>query len=70
MVGKEIKAYLEEHGIMQTWLAKKIGMPASILSSRLSGKSSLAADELYAIANALNVPIETFRPEKLKGGTH
>jgi transcriptional regulator with XRE-family HTH domain len=36
----------------------------------LSGKSSLAAEELYAIANALNVPIETFRPEKLKGGTH
>ena len=66
MVGSVIKDYLASRGITQTWLANQIGMRVNVLSDRLSGKSQLRADELYAIALALDVPIETFRPGKME----
>lgn len=64
MVGKVIKAYLADNGISQTFLSKRTGIPRNILCDRLNGKSEIKAEELYIIAQALNVPLETFRPKE------
>ena len=48
MVGKRIKDYLESNGIKQSFVAEKVGIPASQLSE---------------ICKVLNVPFETFLEE-------
>jgi len=61
MIGKNVKKYLEENGIKQAYISRQTGIPANILSERLSEKSALKAEELYLIARVLKVPLETFR---------
>lgn len=60
MVGREIKKYLDEKGIKQTYLAQKIGMTDWALSGRLSGNIELRVTELYQICQVLGEPLDRF----------
>ena len=60
MVGIEIKKYLAEKGIKQTYLAQKIGMTDWALSGRLAGDIELRITEYFNICEVLGVPLEKF----------
>lgn len=68
MLGKRIKAYLDEKGIKYTYLSEKTGLSMNILSPLLNGKREVKATEYFLICTALCVPLETFAeqaaPEK------
>lgn len=53
-IGKEIKRYLEDRGIKQTFLADQINLHPGSLNRTLQGKRSLKADEFIAICTVLN----------------
>lgn len=60
MVGQRIKQYLIDNGIKQTFVAEKVGIPASQLSD-ICNKGRIIDCLLYSkICKALNVPLETF----------
>ena len=59
-VGERIKAYAEEHGIMQKYLAEKAGISTSQMSLVLNGKNNLNVIQYYNVCKALGVPMEFF----------
>lgn len=61
MIGLKIKKYLNDNGIKQSYLAKKMGMPISTFSYMLNDKRKIEIDEYFKICSILNVSIETFR---------
>ena len=62
-IGEKIKAYVDEHGIMQKFLAEKAGITPSQMSLVMSGQRTLNVIEYYNICKALNVPMEYFMEE-------
>lgn len=68
MLGKRIKAYLDEHGIRYTYVSEKTNIPLNILSPMLNGKREVKATEYFTICNALDVPLEKFadNPEEVR----
>lgn len=60
MVGEKIKQYLTENGIKQSFVAEKVGIPASQLSEICNKGRSIDCVLYYKICKALNVPLETF----------
>lgn len=63
MVGKNIKAYIDERGIKQSFIAEKTGISNSVLSKMLSGDYTITATNYYNICKALDVPMEKFFEE-------
>lgn len=61
-VGKEVKRYLQQHGISQTFLARKSGIKLPKLNQTLNNKRPMSADEFIAICQALDVPPNKFIP--------
>ena len=59
-VGLKIKAYLSDHGITQTFLSKKTGIPMPKLNLSLNGKRKLDYEEYELICGALNVEVGQF----------
>lgn len=59
-VGQKIKAYLEENGIKQTFLANKAGIDRQKLNMSLNGNRYLPYDEYELICGALNVNTDKF----------
>lgn len=60
MVGKEIKEYLEQNGIKQSFVAEKVGITPSQISEICNKGRSIDCVTYYKICSALNVPLETF----------
>ena len=60
MVGERIKSYLTDNGIKQSFVADKVGIPASQLSDICNKGRSLDCVTYYKICNVLNVPLDTF----------
>lgn len=60
--GSDIKAYLIENGIKQSYVAKKTGIPAPILNMMLNNNRKIGANEYMWICDAIGVPLEQFRP--------
>ena len=60
MVGQRIKAYLDDHGIKQTFLSEKASLPQPILSAILAGNRKIEIMEYVRICNALQVDFMTF----------
>lgn len=58
-----IKQYLKDHGIAQTFVARKIGMDITTFNLIMNGKRPLKADVLVKICDVLGVTMETFREE-------
>ncbi len=59
-VNEKLKQYLEEHGIKQSFLVEKTGMPHWIISNIINGNRKISANELGSIAKALNVSADIF----------
>lgn len=62
MKGSDIKKYLEENGIKQTFVSEKTGIPAPILNMMLNDNRKIEANEYMKICDAIGVPLEQFRP--------
>lgn len=52
---KRLKEAIESRGLTQTELAKRTGLDKSLISNYLSGRYKAKSQNLYLIANALNV---------------
>lgn len=63
MLGKRIKAYLDDKGIKYTYVSEKTGLPMNVLSPLLNGKREVKATEYFSICIALNLPLEYFADE-------
>lgn len=66
----EIKEYLEEKGISQTFVSKKTGIPLPKLNLTLNGKRRLTLEEYTLICGVLEVNTDYFlkprMPDKTK----
>ena len=63
MKGSDIKKYLIENGIKQSYLSEKTGIPSPILNMILNDNRKI---EYMRICDALGVPLEQFKPDKAK----
>jgi ribosome-binding protein aMBF1 (putative translation factor) len=50
-----VRSVLEARGVKQVWLAKEIGMDATLLNHILTGRRKAPADFLRKVARALRV---------------
>ena len=66
MKGSDIKKYLIENGIKQSYLSEKTGIPSPILNMILNDNRKIEANEYMRICGALGVPLEQFKPDKAK----
>ncbi len=57
---EKIKKYLEEHGISQAFLAKKLCFSNTRMSMMINGKRKMTADDLFKICKILDVSPEMF----------
>ena len=62
MVYEEIANYIEDVGINQSAVARKIGMSKQTFGKCLKGERKITADEYVAICDALQVPVSKFAP--------
>ena len=62
-MGEKIKAYLESHGIKQTFLSEQTGIDVSTISAILLRGRKIECTEYYKICKALDVPLEYFFQE-------
>lgn len=60
MLGTDIKNYIEQNGIKQTYISEKTGMSVQALNAVLNGSRKIEATEYYKICGALNVPLNYF----------
>ncbi len=63
MKGSDIKKYLMENGIKQSYVSEKSGIPASILNMMLNDNRKIEANEYMRICDAIGVPLEQFKPQ-------
>ena len=66
--GRNIKNYLDRHGIRQKFLSEKTEIPENALSAMLNGNRRIEVNEYISICKALHVPLDTFAgtPEPAK----
>lgn len=62
MKGSDIKEYLIENGIKQSYVSEKTGIPAPILNMMLNDNRKIEANEYMRICDAIGVPLEQFNP--------
>jgi len=61
IAGIAVKKYLKGKGISQVFVSQKTGIPQNKLNNRLNGKSELKANELFLIADRLDIALEEIR---------
>ena len=59
-VYESVRAYITEHGIKQSVIARKCNISVSTFNAIMNGKRTMYADDLRAICIALNVSPEVF----------
>ena len=59
-MGEKIKAYLDSHGIKQTFLAEQTGLTISVISDICLRGRKVEVSEYYRICKALDVPLDYF----------
>lgn len=59
-VGKQIRLYLTEKGISQTWLSEQTKIALPKLNASLNDKRKLDAEEFSIIINVLNEDANKF----------
>ena len=64
MKGSDIKKYLEDNGIKQTYVSEKSGIPAPVLNMMLKDNRKIEANEYMKICDAIGVPLDKFKPKK------
>lgn len=63
VIAKNIKNYISERGIRQSFVAEKVNIPSSALSKMLAGEQTIDVVTYYEICKTLHVPLETFVEE-------
>ncbi len=63
MQGSDIKQYLEDNGIKQNYLSEKTGIPANVINVILNNKRKIEANEYMKLCDALNLPLDYFKPK-------
>ena len=58
--GEILSKYLEEHGIKQNFVDKKMGISSATFGSRLHGRLKFDADFAVAAAKALGIDSDIF----------
>jgi len=58
-IHENIKRIIDERGLKQAYIARKVGLSANSMSLILAGKRHLQAEELVKIAAVLNVSIQS-----------
>ncbi len=58
MLTSRLKDILEERGIKQSWLIKKVGISSGAMSLLVNNKSTPTLEVAFKIAKALNLHIE------------
>lgn len=58
MVKNKLREILEEKGLKQTWLAQKIGIDRSTLSTVIANKKGTNLETAMRIAKTLNLKME------------
>ena len=58
--GARIQAYLKEHGIQQSKVAREIGVSDASLSAMLHGRTRISAEAYRAICEFLQVNLTEF----------
>lgn len=58
--------YLNDHGIKQKYLAKKLGISETSLSYRLNGRSKFTLDFAFAVSKALDISPRVFLSKNYK----
>jgi transcriptional regulator with XRE-family HTH domain len=61
-----IKVVLEEKGIKQVWLAKKLGKSYNMINSYVQNRRQPSIEDLYKIAKLLNVEARDLLMKSLK----
>lgn len=61
-VPEQVRATLAIKRIRAAELARRLSVSQAWLSRRLSGETAISTEDLDRIAQALNVPVETFLP--------
>jgi len=61
-----IKVVLEEKGIKQVWLAKKLGKSYNMINSYAQNRRQPSIEDLYKIAELLNVEARDLLMKSLK----
>ncbi len=61
-----IKEVLEEKGIKQTWLAKKLGKSYNMINSYVQNRQQPRLEVLFNIARILNVEVKDLINEEKK----
>ena len=59
----KIKSIIVNQGIKQTFLANKIGLSKDSFSKSLSGKRTFKTDEVFKLADILNIDLNQFKAE-------
>lgn len=60
MIGKRIKAYLDENGIKQSFVCEKTGLTPSQMSDICNRSRNIDCVTYYKICKALGQPLEYF----------
>jgi plasmid maintenance system antidote protein VapI len=60
-VQAQIKQYLEDNGIKQTWLQKQLNISLPALNALLNEKRGMTADEYFKICSVLKLPTDHFK---------
>ncbi len=63
MQGSDIKKYLEDNGVKQKYLSEKTGIPLCVINVILNNKRKIEANEYMKICDALEVPLDYFKPK-------
>lgn len=58
MVAGRIKQFMEDNGISQAWLARKLDIPPATMNGILNGNQQLKADMFIQICKLLRVSPE------------
>ncbi len=56
----ELRAYIDNNGLKQKFIAEKAKIDETRLSRILAGKAKCTADEYFRICLALDIPYERF----------
>lgn len=56
--GDNIRAEMARHRISQTAVGDRLGLSQAAVSAKLAGKTPFTIDQLAAVADLLNVPLE------------
>lgn len=59
-IASTIRAYLQDHGIKQTFIAEKCGWSKQKMSHIVNGKSKMTVEDYQTLCRAIGVPYELF----------